>query len=75
MGQFIAYRGALRTQEPQRVLYLAVSSDIYDRFFVTPFIQGLAEQNHLWLLIYDIDGEVIERWLPLINTENISKTC
>ncbi|MDZ8054917.1 MAG: element excision factor XisH family protein [Aulosira sp. ZfuVER01] len=75
LGQFVAYRAALRTQDPQRVLYLAVSSDIYDRFFVTPFIQGLVEQNHLLLLIYDIDGEVIEQWLPLMNTDNISKTC
>ncbi|QSJ17898.1 XisH family protein [Nostoc sp. UHCC 0702] len=71
LGQFIAYRSALNSQDPQRVLYLAVSSDIYERFFATSFILGLVVQNQLLLLIYDIDGEVIERWLPSMNTENI----
>ncbi|HIK05071.1 MAG TPA: XisH family protein [Trichormus sp. M33_DOE_039] len=75
MGQFIAYRTALKSQDSQRVLYLAVSSDIYERFFVTSFIQELVEQNQMLLLIYDIDREVIQQWLPSMNTDNISKTC
>ncbi|WP_206759005.1 PDDEXK family nuclease [Anabaena azotica] len=44
---------------------------IYDRFFTTSFIQGLVEQNQLLLLIYNIDREVINRWLPSMNIENI----
>lgn len=75
LGQFIAYRAALNTQDPTRILYLAVSSDIYERFFITTFIQELVKQNQLLLLIYDIDREVIEKWLPSMNTENTSKTC
>lgn len=75
MGQFIAYRTALKSQDSQRVLYLAVSSDIYERFFVTSFIQELVEQNQMLLLIYDIDREVIQQWLPSMNTDNIYKTC
>ncbi|MBD2606783.1 XisH family protein [Scytonema hofmannii FACHB-248] len=43
LGQFITYRAALRNQEPQRILYLAVSSDIYDRLFTTVFIHELVE--------------------------------
>ncbi|WP_416233613.1 element excision factor XisH family protein [Cronbergia sp. UHCC 0137] len=54
-----------------RLLYLAVSSDIYARFFISPFIQELVEENQLFLIVYNIDREVIEKWLPLINTENI----
>jgi len=38
--------------------------DIYARFFITPFIQELVKQNQLYLLIYDIEQEVIERWHP-----------
>ncbi|MCC5626126.1 hypothetical protein LC574_34660 [Nostoc sp. CHAB 5715] len=75
LGQFIAYRAALSIQDPKRVLYLAVSSDIYEGFFVTPFIQGLVQQNQLLLLIYNIDEEVIQQWLPSTNTDNTSKTC
>lgn len=51
-----------------------LQAGIFD-LFVTPFIQGLVEQKNLLLLIDDIDGEVIEQWLPLMNTDNISKTC
>jgi hypothetical protein len=64
LGQFIAYRAALQVQEKERTLYLAVSSNIYDQFFTTPFIQELVQQNQLYLLSYDIEQEVIERWQP-----------
>jgi len=64
MGQFIAYRAALRVQERERILYLAVPNDIYNRFFVTSFIEELVEQTQLSLLIYDIDQEAIKRWIP-----------
>jgi XisH protein len=64
MGQFIAYRSALRVQEKDRVLFLAVPGDIYSRFFVTPFIEELVNENQLYLLIYDLDLEVIKRWIP-----------
>lgn len=72
---FIAYRAALRLQESNRILYLAVSSDIYERFFISPFIQELVEQNQLYILIYDIDGEEIKQWLPLMNIEDTSNNC
>lgn len=75
LGQFIAYRAALRLQESNRILYLAVSSDIYERFFLNPFIQELVEQNQLYILIYDIDGEEIKQWLPLRNIEDTSNNC
>lgn len=64
MGQFIAYRSALKVQESERVLYLAVPYDVYNRFFITPFIQDLVEQNQLYLLVYDLEHEVIKRWIP-----------
>lgn len=62
LGQFIAYRAALQVQEKDRTLYLAVSSNIYDQFFTTSFIQELVQQNQLYLLMYDIEQETIERW-------------
>ena len=33
VGQYLNYRRALRAQEPNRVLYLAVPSQTYDEFF------------------------------------------
>ncbi len=36
IGQFIIYRLAMRKKEPERELFLAVESGIYDNFFVNP---------------------------------------
>ncbi|MDJ0798785.1 MAG: XisH family protein [Calothrix sp. MO_167.B12] len=55
LGQFINYRTALRLEEPQRVLYLAVPSVIYDDFFRLPFTQIILSENHLKMIIYDIE--------------------
>jgi hypothetical protein len=33
LGQFISYRAALQQQETDRILYLAVPSNVYDSFF------------------------------------------
>ncbi|MEM9542283.1 MAG: element excision factor XisH family protein [Cyanobacteria bacterium P01_E01_bin.42] len=63
LGQFIAYRSALNLQESDRVLYLAVSSDIYEKFFLTLFIQKLIRENKLYLLTYNIERETIEEWI------------
>ncbi|GBO55974.1 fdxN element excision controlling factor protein [Pseudanabaena sp. lw0831] len=68
LGQFIAYRTALHTQDPNRILYLAVPDDIYDRFFLTPFVQELVTQNQLYILTYAIEAESLEKWIPLPNT-------
>jgi hypothetical protein len=62
--QFITYRAALIIQEPERVLYLAVPSDVYEKFFLTTFIQNLIKQNQLNLIIYEIEQEIIEQWIP-----------
>ena len=62
LGQFITYRAALIIQEPERVLHLAVPTDIYDKFFRTTFIQDLIHQNRLNLIVYDIEQEIIKQW-------------
>jgi hypothetical protein len=64
LGQFIAYRSALHVQEKERVLYLALPGDTYEKFFLTPFIQKLIKENQLYILIYNIDREAIEQWQP-----------
>jgi len=39
LGQFINYRIALCTEEPERILYLAVPSVTYNDFFSLPLTQ------------------------------------
>ena len=63
LGQFINYRTALRSEEPERVLYLAVPSAIYNDFFSLPFTQTVVSENHLKIIIYDIETEEIVQWI------------
>ena len=62
LGQFISYRAALQQQETDRILYLAVPSNVYDSFFTMGFIQSLVQQNKVHLMIYDIEQEAIAQW-------------
>ena len=63
MGQFINYRYALEDQEPDRTLYLAISTQIYDTFFQRPFIQSVIQRSQVKLIVYHISKEVITQWL------------
>ncbi|MEO0988268.1 MAG: XisH family protein [Cyanobacteria bacterium J06639_14] len=63
LGQFLNYRDALEVVEPERMLYLAVRSTVYESFFRRRFIAGAMNRYRLRLVIYDVQGEVISQWL------------
>ncbi|MBE9208849.1 XisH family protein [Nostoc sp. LEGE 06077] len=63
LGQFLNYRDALDKIDPERQLYLAVRSPIYESFFQRKFIASSVEKYQLRLIIYDVQTEVICRWL------------
>lgn len=63
LGQFINYRTALRSQESDRILYLAVPLIVYNNFFNLPFIQTVVKENQLKIIVYNIDMEEIEQWI------------
>jgi hypothetical protein len=63
LGQFLNYRDALAIVEPDRILYLAVRNDIYDRFFQKRFILASVKRYDLKLVTYDVDQEAIAQWL------------
>jgi hypothetical protein len=62
LGQFINYRGALRREEPVRVLYLAVPLSTYESFFQLDLPKEIMEENQVKMIIYDIKREVIAQW-------------
>jgi XisH protein len=62
LGQFINYRIALESEDPERVLYLAVPLDIYRRFFRQPFIQTVISRNQIPLLVYDTEKQEVSTW-------------
>lgn len=63
LGQFLNYRDALETIEPDRQLYLAVRVPIYESFFQRRFIVAAVKRYQLKLVTYDVQQEVIARWL------------
>ncbi len=63
LGQFLNYRDALNSVEPDRQLYLAVRERIYTSFFQRRFIAAAVERYQLQLVIYDVQQEVITQWL------------
>ncbi|MEH2118563.1 XisH family protein [Nostoc sp.] len=63
LGQFINYRGALRRRQPERVLFLAVPLTTYKTFFQLDFPQAMIEENQVKMIIYDVEQEVIVKWI------------
>lgn len=62
VGQYLNYRRALRNQEPNRVLYLAVPSQTYDEFFRLRFVEEGIEEYQIHLLVYDVEERSIVKW-------------
>lgn len=62
LGQFINYRAALRREEPDRVLYLAVPDLTYNSFFQLDFPASVLKENQVKLIVYDIELEQITEW-------------
>ena len=63
MGQVTNYRLMLSQVQPDRLLYVAVPSDVYHSFFQLPFIQFVLHDVQMKLVVYKIPEEVIEVWI------------
>ena len=62
IGQYRNYQLALLQEDPERVLYLAVPEDAYDRLFTLQFVQDALRYNEVRYLVYDVQTEVIVQW-------------
>ena len=64
LGQFLNYRIALdSSDEPERVLYLAVPKDVYQTFLRFEPAKTVISRYNILLIIYDPNQEVIEQWI------------
>lgn len=62
VGQFLNYRVALEKLESERVLYLAVPTDIYQDFFTDSFVQTVLERYQIKMLVFHVKGQEITLW-------------
>ena len=62
VGQFLNYRFALKAEDPERVLYLAIPKEIYETFFARRFVRLIIQEYQLKLIIFNPTKEEIEEW-------------
>jgi hypothetical protein len=53
VGQYYNYRHAIRIQEPDRILYLAVPSQTYEQFFRLRFVEEVVQEQNILLVVYN----------------------
>lgn len=63
LGQFKFYQLALKKSEPERLLLLAVSDEVYESFFEEVFVQELLQLESVKIVIYNIATETIVKWI------------
>ncbi len=62
LGQFLNYRFALKAEDQDRILYLAIPIEIYDTFFTRRFVQMIIQEYQIKLIIFDPVNEEIVKW-------------
>lgn len=63
LGQYLSYQIALKSQRPQRTLFLAIPGDTWSSFFTLPFVQEALRRHDVNVLVCDVKQEVIESWI------------
>ena len=63
VGQFAVYRLFLAERQPERVLYLAVPSEVYDGILSEPLGAGVVAGLSVPLILFDPDGQEGLRWI------------
>jgi hypothetical protein len=63
VGQYVVYRAILRRVEPERSLYLAVSTDTYEQVFAQPAGELVREDLELQLVVIEVATEEVVSWI------------
>lgn len=64
LGQYTLYQRILESREPERILYLAVTSRVAKEVFEIELGQLLLNSGAVRILVFDAEQEVITQWLP-----------
>jgi hypothetical protein len=64
LGQFIFYRFLMQRAEPDRVLYLAIPHEVYERLFADTRGPEFLEEYSIHLLLFDLDKQEVVKWMP-----------
>jgi glucose-6-phosphate 1-dehydrogenase len=64
LGQYILYSHILEEQEPERILYLAVSFTVFREIFSEEIGQLLLRRVNLRIIVFNQQKEEIVQWIP-----------
>jgi hypothetical protein len=64
LGQYILYFDVLEETEPERKLYLAISSGVFEKIFASSIGRLPLKKGRLLLLVFDENKEEIIQWIP-----------
>jgi hypothetical protein len=63
IGQFVVYRAVLSQTEPDRALYLGVTTRVYDSVLSEPIGQLVATEVRLRVMVFDPNEQKVIRWI------------
>ncbi|MEC4806813.1 MAG: XisH family protein [Jaaginema sp. PMC 1079.18] len=64
LGQYELYSLILEDEDPERLLYLALSDRIFNDFFTEEIGQRVLRKKNLRVIVFDPSTEEIVRWIP-----------
>lgn len=63
LGQYLIYQTFLDITQPRYKIYLAISKNIYTKFFQQVAIELILQKYQVLLLVVDISKEEIMQWI------------
>lgn len=64
LGQYELYSLVLEDEDPDRQLYLAISSSIFNSFFSEEIGQKVLRKKQLRVIVFDSNTQEILQWIP-----------
>ena len=63
LGQYLNYEMSLEEQEPDRELYLAISSFVYENYFHKAAIKKAIKKYSIKIIVLDIENQDFTSWI------------
>ncbi len=70
LGQYLTYHHLLEKSEPDREMFLAVSSLVFNDFFQIETIKDIVQTDKVSILAVNIKREEIVQWINWQDTDN-----
>ncbi len=63
VGQFIDYRIALKSKEPERILYVGVTDNVYNEILELPFPQMVIKEINMKIIVVNPELNTVIKWI------------